>query len=64
MAAVVDKTTRKIVLDLKEGTQTISPIASGATDEAVFNSGKAISGLLQSELQVIQLVETNYIVNN
>ena len=63
MAAVIDKTTRKIVLDLKKGTQTISPLASGATDEQVFNAGNAIGRLLESQLQAVQLVETQYIIS-
>lgn len=64
MAAVVDKTTRKIVLDLKKGTQTISPLASGATDEQVYNAGIAVSTLIGSQTQAVQLVETEYIIDN
>lgn len=63
MAAVIDKTTRKIVLDLKKGTQTISPLTSDATDEQVFNAGNAIGRLLESQLQAVQLVETQYIIS-
>lgn len=63
MAAVIDKTTRKIVLDLKKGTQTISPLASGATDEQVYNAGNAVARLVGSQTQAVQLVETEYIIS-
>lgn len=63
MAAKIDKTTKKIVLDLQKGTQTISPLTSDATDEQVFNAGNAIGRLLESQLQAVQLVETQYIIS-
>lgn len=64
MAAEIAKTDRKITLDLKEGTQTISPLVSGATDEAIYNTGCAIADLIGSELQCVLLVETQKIEDN
>lgn len=62
MAAVVGSTSKKIVLDLEEGTQTISPILNSATDAKVYAAAEAVSGLVDSAIQGIQLVETQTIV--
>lgn len=62
MAAIADNKTRKITLDLEEGTQTISPILSTASDDAVYATGDAISNLLAKRTDAILLVETEEII--
>lgn len=61
MAAKVVDTTKKIVLDLEEGTQTISPILESATDDAIFETGSAIGALQKEPVENIQLVVTETI---
>ena len=63
MAAKVDKTTRKVVLGLEKGTQTISPITSAATDEKAYNTGVAVGQLIGVAVKTFALVETEYIVS-
>ena len=62
MAAVVGSTSKKIILDLEEGTQTITPIIKAATDEKAYAVAEAVSTLVDSTIQGIQLVETQTIV--
>lgn len=62
MAAVVGSTSKKIILDLEEGTQTITPIINAATDEKAYAVAEAVSTLVDSTIQGIQLVETQTIV--
>ena len=61
MAAAVKETSKKIVLDLKEGTQTISPILESATDDKVYEVGKAMATLQASALEAVKLVVTETI---
>lgn len=61
MAAHISQTTRKISLDLSEGTQTISPILETATDEAIYETGLAIGTLQAERLEAINLVTTEVI---
>ena len=61
MAATVKATSQKIVLDLKEGTQTISPVIDSATDDDVYAVGQAIATLEASDLEAIKLVITETI---
>lgn len=63
MAATVGSTSKKIVLDLTEGTQTISPILNSATDDGVLATGKAIGGLLSVATEQVKLVVTETLVD-
>lgn len=62
MAAIVESTAKKIVLDLAEGTQTISPILNTATDASVLTTGKAIGTLLSVATEKVKLVVTETLV--
>lgn len=62
MAAIVESTAKKIVLDLAEGTQTISPILNTATDASVLTTGKAIGTLLSVATEHVKLVVTETLV--
>lgn len=58
MAIIVKETATKITLDLSEGTQTISPVLSTATDDAIYNTGVAVGGLLSEAVEAVKLVIT------
>lgn len=62
MAAIVESTAKKIVLDLAEGTQTISPVLNTATDASVLTTGKAIGTLLSVATEQVKLVVTETLV--
>lgn len=62
MAAKVDKTTRKLVLGLEKGTQTVSPLTSAATDEQIYNTGSAVGQLIGVAVKTVSLVETEYLI--
>lgn len=52
----------KIVLKLKKGSQTISNCSKLATDEALFEIGKAVSELEKEEMEgMAKVVETTLI---
>ena len=61
MAAVVKETSRKIILDLKEGTQTVSPILESAADDKIYEVGQAVATLQASSLEEVKLVITETI---
>lgn len=61
MPAVVKETSRKIILDLKEGTQTVSPILESATDDKIYEVGQAVATLQASSLEEVKLVITETI---
>ena len=58
MAIIVKETATKITLDLAEGTQTISPVLGTATDDAIYNTGIAVGGLLSEAVEAVKLVIT------
>lgn len=64
MAVVVESTAKKIVLDLTNGTQTISPIIPSATDDSVLATGKAIGGILSEGTEAVKLVVTETIIDD
>lgn len=56
MAASVIETSKKIVLDLSEGTQTVSPVLESATDEQIYATGDAVTALIQETCEMVKLV--------
>ena len=64
MAAVVDKTAKKLVLNMEKGTQTVSPVLNDATDEQVYNTSIAVATLLAPRVKTVHLVETEYIIDD
>lgn len=64
MAIVVDSTTKKVVLDLTNGTQTISPILPSATDDSVLATGKAIGNILSEGTEAVKMVVTETIIDD
>lgn len=62
MAAIVKEKSTKIVLDLKEGTQTISPVSNDVTDDNAYETGDAIATLVASPCEAIKLVVTETVV--
>ena len=62
MAAKVKESSRKITLDLKEGSQSIAPILLTASDEAIYETGEAIGTLQSERVEAIVVVDTEEII--